>query len=62
MIWFILSAPPKSDPVASKAITSGIQRKEMEDKNTASQKQKVTARNLMGLLNVQTSKKICCPK
>uniref|UniRef100_A0A8C1M3S2 Zinc finger protein 318 n=1 Tax=Cyprinus carpio TaxID=7962 RepID=A0A8C1M3S2_CYPCA len=35
-------APPKSDPVATKAITSGIQRKEMEDKNTASQKQKVT--------------------
>ncbi|XP_059374059.1 zinc finger protein 318 isoform X2 [Carassius carassius] len=34
-------APPKSDPVATKAITSGIQRKEMEDKNTASQKQKV---------------------
>ncbi|KTF92477.1 hypothetical protein cypCar_00023974 [Cyprinus carpio] len=34
-------APPKSDPVASKMITSGIQRKEMEDKNTASQKQKV---------------------
>ncbi|XP_016393613.1 zinc finger protein 318-like [Sinocyclocheilus rhinocerous] len=34
-------APPKSDPVATKAITSGIQRKEIEDKNTASQKQKV---------------------
>ncbi|XP_016317342.1 zinc finger protein 318 isoform X2 [Sinocyclocheilus anshuiensis] len=34
-------APPKSEPVASKTITSGIQRKEMEDKNTASQKQKV---------------------
>ncbi|XP_052469668.1 zinc finger protein 318-like isoform X5 [Carassius gibelio] len=34
-------APLKSDPVATKAITSGIQRKEMEDKNTASQKQKV---------------------
>lgn len=27
----------------------------MEDKNTASQKQKVTAQRLMGLLNVRTS-------
>ncbi len=59
MILFIISAPPKSEPVASKVITqrASIQRKEIEDKNTASQKQKVTARNVMGLLNVQTSKK-----
>lgn len=59
MILFIISAPPKSDLVASKVITqrASIQRKEIEDKNTASQKQKVTARHLMGLLNVQTSKK-----
>ncbi len=59
MILFIISAPPKSEPVASKVITqrASIQRKEIEDKNTASQKQKVTARNAMGLLNVQTSKK-----
>lgn len=52
LIWFILSAPPKSDPVATKAITSGIQRKEMEDKNTASQKQKVSARNLINFIQL----------
>uniref|UniRef100_A0A672L6W6 Zinc finger protein 318 n=1 Tax=Sinocyclocheilus grahami TaxID=75366 RepID=A0A672L6W6_SINGR len=45
-------APPKSDPVATKAITSGIQRKEMEDKNTASQKQKVSARNLINFIQL----------
>ncbi len=64
MILFIISAPTKSEPVASKVITqrASIQRKEIEDKNTASQKQKVTARNVMGLLNVQTSKKNCSTK
>ncbi|XP_052007565.1 zinc finger protein 318 isoform X2 [Xyrauchen texanus] len=34
--------PSKLDDVASKAITSSIQRRVIEDKNTASQKQKVT--------------------
>lgn len=46
----ILSAPTKLDPVASKAITTDIKMKEMEDKNTASEKQKVIPMKFEGTI------------
>lgn len=46
----ILSAPSKLDPVASKAITTDIKMKEMEDKNTASEKQKVIQMKFEGTI------------